>query len=106
MRQWLIQLLQRLIVWLGGPAAAVVLPAPKPEPVAPVKTPAPVAKPETALRAKAREWVRATEVTHAGKDGEFKRHQVLAKLLKDFPPKRPGDRLRLSRAIDDAVEQL
>lgn len=104
MRQWVIQLLQRLLVWLGGPAEAVVLPAPTTDPVAaPVRSPA---KPDTALRVKAREWVRWVETTHAGKDGEFKRHQVLAKLLKDFPAKKPGDRLRLSRAIDDAVEQL
>lgn len=106
-KAFVIRILQAMVVWMAGPAEAVVLEAPRYErEIAELGAKLERMAPTTALVAKAREYVRLIEAVHSDKGGEFKRHQVYAMLLKDFPPMRKGDKVKLSRAIDDAVEVL
>jgi hypothetical protein len=57
----------------------------------------------TALQIAAREHVRDMDWKYPSQNGEYKRHKVFSRLMKQFPHERPRD---LAFAIEEAVRTL
>ena len=92
MRAYLLSVLRALVLWLEGP------PPEPPVVVAEVIEPLP---PDPVLE-RAREWVAWADGMAPGTDGEYKRHQVYARLIKAFPQSRKRD---LAFAIERVMQE-
>lgn len=83
--RWWLRVLGDVEAWLDPP---VIVPA--------------VMREATPVEVTARLWVTWAQTTYPQQSGEYKRHKVLAKLMKTFPDARQRD---LGMAIETAVQK-